>query len=127
MATVVDEYGGTAGIVTLEDVLEQIVGEIHDEHEEPLPEVQPIGPDEFLVDGKVLLADLRADYEINLPQNGSETVGGWMLDHLGAIPTPGSGVELDDYYLEVREMDGQRVRKVAIVRSAPPPEAEAAA
>jgi CBS domain containing-hemolysin-like protein len=119
MAVIVDEYGGTAGIVTLEDVLEQIVGEIHDEHEEPLPEVQPLDSDHFLVDGKVLLMDLKADYEIEIPPNGSETIGGWMLDKTGAIPEAGAAVDVDGYRLEVREMDGQRVRKVLITRTQP--------
>jgi CBS domain containing-hemolysin-like protein len=119
MAVVVDEYGGTAGIVTLEDVLEQIVGEIHDEFEEPQREVQPLADDRFLVDGKVMLADLKADYEIELPQNGSETVGGWMMDKVGAIPEAGATVETDDYRLEVKEVDGQRVRKVLIERTTP--------
>ena len=122
MATVVDEYGGTAGIVTMEDVLEQLVGEIHDEHEEPLPEVQPLDGDRFLVDGKVLLIDLKADYEIEIPPNGSETVGGWILDKVGAIPEKGAAVEADGYRLEVEEMDGQRVRKVLITRRRPEPE-----
>jgi CBS domain containing-hemolysin-like protein len=125
MAVVVDEYGGTAGIITLEDVLEEIVGEIHDEFEEPLPEVQPLGANQLLVDGKVLLDDLRADYGIAIPPNGSDTLGGWMLDRFGAIPETGASVEADGYRLEVREMDGQRVRKVLIVR--PPQEQQAPA
>lgn len=124
MAVVVDEYGGTAGILTIEDVLEQIVGEIYDENEEPRPEVQPQGPDEFLVDGRVLLVDLRADYEIEIPPNGSETIGGWLLDKLGAIPRPGDIVETEGYSLQVQEMDGQRIRKVLIVRHPAPEPAE---
>ena len=124
MATVVDEYGGTAGIVTMEDVLEEIVGEIHDEHEEPLPEVQPLDDDRYLVDGKVLLADLRADYEIEIPPNGSETVGGWVLDKIGAIPEEGAAVHTDRYRLEVYEIEGQRVRKVLIARLPEPADRE---
>jgi CBS domain containing-hemolysin-like protein len=120
MAAVLDEYGGTAGIATLEDVLEQIVGEIHDEFEEPDPEVQRVDENRLLVDGKVLLIDLKADWEIQLPPNDSETVGGWVLDQVGAIPGTGDTVEADGYRLEVAEMDGQRVRKVLIVRTAPP-------
>jgi CBS domain containing-hemolysin-like protein len=116
MAVVVDEYGGTAGIVTLEDVLEQIVGEIHDEFEEPDPDFQPLDDGGFLVDGRTLLADLRAEWEIVIPSNGSETVGGWVLDKLGAIPEPGARVDTEGYQLEVRAMDGQRVRKVLILR-----------
>lgn len=122
MAAVVDEYGGTSGIVTLEDVLEQIVGEIHDEFEEPLPDVQPLAEDEFLVDGRVLLADLKAEHQIDLPPNGSETVGGWLLDQVGAIPDPGKVVEAEGLRLEVREVENQRVRKILIVRTEPLPE-----
>jgi CBS domain containing-hemolysin-like protein len=120
MAAVVDEYGGTAGIVTLEDVLEQIVGEIHDEFEEPRPEIQVLGPDRYIVDGKVLLADLRVDYQIFIQPNGSDTVGGWVLDKIGGIPNTGAVVETGDYCLQVQEMDGQRVRKVLIVRTKQP-------
>lgn len=120
MAVVVDEYGGTAGLVTLEDVLEQIVGEIHDEHEEPSPEVQPVGDNAFLVDGKVLLGELRVDHHIELPTNGSETVGGWVVDRLGAIPEAGEIVEVEGYRIEVKDVLGQRVRQVLITRVAAP-------
>ena len=122
MAAVVDEYGGTSGIVTLEDILEQIVEEIHDEFEEPLPDVQPINPDQFLVDGRVLLADLKAEHQIELPPNGSETVGGWLLDQVGAIPEPGTVVDADRVRLEVQQVESQRVRKVIITRTEPLPE-----
>ena len=122
MAVVVDEYGGTAGILTLEDVIEQLVGEIYDEKEEPRPEVHIESPDRFLVDGKVLLTDLKSEYEIDLPENESETVAGWVLDELGAIPEPHSVVETPGYRLEVEKMEGQRVRQVSITRVAPEPE-----
>lgn len=120
MATVVDEYGGTAGIVTLEDVLEEIVGEIHDEFEEARPEVQALDADRFLVDGKTALLDLKADYGIDIAPSDSETVGGWMLDMLGAIPEQGTTIESDGYVLKVEELDGQRVRKVLIIRTQAP-------
>ncbi len=117
MAVVVDEYGGTAGIVTMEDVLEQIVGEIHDEHEEPDPEVKPLQDGRYLVDGRALLSDLRLDHEIFLTANGSETVGGWVLDHVGAIPAEGLQLDVDGYQVRVEAMDGQRVRKVMLVKT----------
>lgn len=122
MAVVVDEYGGTAGIVTLEDVLEEIVGEIHDEFEEPLPDVQRVGEHDLLVDGKVMLDDLKADYGVELPENESETVGGWVLDAVGGIPEVGITVEAGNYAIQVKEMDGQRVRKVLVIRTVPVPE-----
>jgi CBS domain containing-hemolysin-like protein len=116
MAIVFDEYGGTSGLVTLEDVVEQIVGEIHDEHEEPNPEVQALENGDLLVDGKVMLIDLKANYEVEISPNGSETVGGWVVDQLGTIPDAGAAAEADGYRVEVREVEGQRVRKVLISR-----------
>lgn len=126
MAIVADEYGGTAGLVTLEDVLEQIVGEIHDEFEEPLPEVQALPGGALLVDGKTLLAHLRAEYGIELPPYDSETIGGWVLDHLGSIPEPGTLLRVEGYTLEVREVAGQRVRKVLLTPTEERLRAEAA-
>lgn len=119
MAAVVDEYGGTAGIATLEDVLEQIVGEIHDEFEEPVAEIQPLEDGRYLIDGRALLTDLRTEHEIELPSGDAETVGGWVLERLGAIPKAGAVAEADDYSLEVREVDSQRVRKVVLSRRVP--------
>lgn len=114
MAVVVDQYGGTAGIVTLEDVLEQIVGDIHDEFEEPLPEVQTLPDGSFLVDGRALLSDLRADYGWALPPEESETLGGWVLDRLGEIPLPGTRLQADGFQLMVKSVVGRRVRQVLI-------------
>src|SRR5205823_7914768 len=90
MAIVLDEYGGTAGIATLEDVLEEIVGDIHDEFEEPAPEVRDLGDGRYLVDGKLALTDLRNDLGIDLPADGIDTIGGWVLDQTGAIPANGT-------------------------------------
>jgi CBS domain containing-hemolysin-like protein len=121
MGVVMDEYGGTAGIFTLEDVLEQIVGEIHDEFEEPLAEVQPLDGDRFLVEGKVQLADLKAQHDLHIPLAGSEadTVGGWIFEKVGSVPEVGVKVETEGYLVEVQEMDSQRVRKVLITRRQP--------
>jgi CBS domain containing-hemolysin-like protein len=114
MAVVLDEYGGTAGILTLEDVLEQIVGEIHDENEEPEPVVQLLDDGAYLVDGRVLLTDLAADHQVHLPGNGAETVAGWVLSQLGAIPTPGQLIEAGDYRVLIEDLSNKRVRRVCI-------------
>src|SRR6185369_1668189 len=108
----------------------ELVGEIHDENEEPEPGVQQLADDQFLVDGKVLLADLKSDLAMVLPPNGADTLGGWLLERLGAVPEVGTAIETDGYRVEVIEMDGQRLRKVRITRSVPlaaEPEPRAAA
>ncbi len=124
MATVVDEYGGTAGIVTLEDILEQIVGEIHDEFEEPTEPVIPLSEGLWSVDGGMALADLRSAFSISLPDGESDTAAGWVLDQLGAIPEAGASVATDEFRVTVSEMRGQRVRRVRIERLRPPEVAE---
>src|SRR5438067_10516506 len=124
MAVVLDEYGGTAGIATLEDVLEEIVGDIHDEFEEPDPEVRDLGDRRYLVHGKVSLSDLRNDLGIDLPADGVDTIGGWVLDQTGAIPTTGTVLEVGPHRLEVTRMEARRVREILITKGDVPAEAE---
>ncbi|MBM3459173.1 MAG: HlyC/CorC family transporter [Armatimonadetes bacterium] len=114
MATVVDEYGGTAGIVTLEDILEEIVGEIHDEFEVARSEVQRVSEGVWVVDGRAALADLRVSYGVDLPDGEADTLGGWILEQLGAIPERGSTVEAGGYRILVETMEGQRVRTLRV-------------
>jgi CBS domain containing-hemolysin-like protein len=127
MAVVLDEYGGTSGLLTLEDVLEEIVGEITDEFEEALPEIQELGGNRYLVDGKALLQDLRERIALDLSPNGVDTVGGYVLEALGGIPTPGDHVEAGGYRIEVRQMKGQRICQLQLTRLTPVSEAPAAA
>jgi CBS domain containing-hemolysin-like protein len=126
MAVVLDEYGGTAGLVTLEDVLEEIVGEIQDEFEQEEPEIQPIDENTFLVQGKASLSDLREDLKLDLPPNGADTIGGYVQDALGSIPDPGATVQADGFLIEVLAMEGQRIRKLRLTRLSPAPEETAA-
>jgi CBS domain containing-hemolysin-like protein len=116
MAVVLDEYGGTAGLVTLEDVLEEIVGEIQDEFEQPRPEVVELGTNRYLVDGKALLEDLRDRLKLSISPNGVDTLGGFVLEALGGIPSPGDQVEAGGYRIQVREVEGQRIRKLELTR-----------
>jgi CBS domain containing-hemolysin-like protein len=116
MAVVLDEYGGTAGLVTLEDVLEEIVGEIQDEFEQPRPEVVELGTNRYMVDGKALLEDLRDRLKLSISPNGVDTLGGFVLEALGGIPSPGDQVEAGGYRILVREVEGQRIRKLELTR-----------
>jgi CBS domain containing-hemolysin-like protein len=124
MAVVLDEYGGTAGLVTLEDVLEEIVGEIQDEFEHEEPEIQELDPNTYIVQGKASLSDLREDLDLDLPPNGADTIGGFVQDALGTIPSPGATLQADGFLIEVLAMEGQRIRKLRLRRQAPEPAAE---
>jgi CBS domain containing-hemolysin-like protein len=111
MAIVLDEYGGTSGLITLEDVLEEIVGEIQDEDTVEPPKVIKLGDGRYHLDGAVTLTDLRYDLNIELEAE-AETLGGFILERLGTLPNPGDVVEAGGYRLEVQKMEGRRVRRV---------------
>jgi CBS domain containing-hemolysin-like protein len=127
MALVLDEYGGTAGIVTLEDVLEEIVGDIQDEHQHENPDIQAVGDHAHLVDGGLTLDDLDRILGIVLPADEAETVAGYVQWRLGAVPEPGQEVTADGYTLKVESMEGRRIRSILIAREQPAPSEVAAA
>jgi magnesium and cobalt exporter, CNNM family len=115
LAIVVDEFGGTAGLITLEDILEQIVGEIQDEYD--TDEVAPIlsvGPDEYRVQGGAALAELEATLGHDFGREDVSTVGGLVLAELGRVPRPGERLELQGYELTVEQVARRRVRRVAV-------------
>jgi CBS domain containing-hemolysin-like protein len=113
MAIVVDEYGGTAGLVTIEDVVEEIVGEIQDEYDyaEEVP-FQVLREGEFLFSGRIDLDDVNQITEASLPKETSETLGGFIYSQLGKVPSRGEVVEAGGLYLVVEEVSGRRIRKV---------------
>ncbi|HUE76891.1 MAG TPA: hemolysin family protein [Longimicrobiales bacterium] len=115
MAIVLDEYGGTAGIVTLEDLIEEIVGEIQDEHEvEPRPfEETPEGETRF--DGAVPVADVNERFDLSLPEEDYDTAGGFVFGTLGRVPDVGDEVAVPEGALRVVAMDGRRVARLAYV------------
>ncbi len=114
MAVAVDEYGGIAGLVTLEDLIEELVGEIVDEYdvEESLVEEQLDGS--LKVDGRILIDELNDVANIELPEGDWDTVGGLVLDVFGRVPTRGEECEVDGYRLRVEQIHGRRITKVVI-------------
>ena len=119
IAIVLDEYGGTAGLVTIEDLLEEIVGEIRDEYDvetEPVVE-QPDGS--FVFSGKVNFDQVRERLDVAVEPEGFETVGGYVLTRVGRVPATGETFELDGMVVEVLEAERRRIHKVRFRRAAP--------
>ncbi len=114
---VVDEYGGTAGLVTLEDILEELVGEITDESDPAQDdEVEMIPGTGLVVSGRLNIDDVNNEYDLDLPKDGWDTVGGLVLDLAGGVPTKGDVFEVAPYVLTVVRMDGRRIEEVLIER-----------
>jgi putative hemolysin len=116
MAIVVDEYGGVAGIVTLELLLEEMVGRVVDELGQPEQEYAAIDEHTTRVDGGMSIFDVREELDIELPEGDYETVAGLVLDKLGHIPREGESVVLDGYRLTVSQVDGVKIESVLITR-----------
>lgn len=115
MAVVVDEYGGTSGIVTLEDVIEEIVGEVADEHDRLRLAVRAVGPDTWLIPGTLRPDELETYTQITVPNEASyETVGGLILNELGRLPEIGEDVELPGVTLTVERLSGRRIEQVRV-------------
>lgn len=115
MALVVDEYGGTSGIITMENVLEELVGDIQDEFDQEQPQVAPVADGTFMVDGRILLEE--ATELFNLPvdeEEGYDTLGGFVFGRLGKRPKVGDVVELPEHKLEVVEMQGLRIHRIRL-------------
>lgn len=127
LAIVLDEYGGTSGLVTIEDVIEEIVGEIADEYEpEPHAPIQPAGDGAFEVDARVHIDELNDELSANLPEHEDyETVGGFVLSRLGYIPKAGEWLECEGFKITVLEAEPRRITRLRI--DVPPRQADAAA
>lgn len=123
MAIVIDEFGGMAGIVTLEDLLEQIVGDIRDEYDSDEPPVVDLGDGRLLVEARIPIADLSRYLGTDLPENGDyKSLGGFIVDQLGRVPRVGAKLTVLGFEFVVREADERHVSKVEIVRPPPSPE-----
>jgi putative hemolysin len=115
MALVVDEHGVFVGLVTMEDLLEVIVGEIRDEHKTPQELVRPLGDGRFDVDGSTAVHELNSDHGLELPESEAYvSVGGLILERLGAVPAPGARVDVPPYGLTVLSVEGRRIARVRI-------------
>jgi putative hemolysin len=126
LAIVVDEYGGTAGLITIEDLIEEIVGEIQDEYdvaEEAM--IQEISETEALFDARVSIRDVNDTLDLDLGDEDFDTLGGLLYHELGKVPAVGDEVRVDGAVVTVLSTTGRRVRKVRVTK-VPPPSSEPA-
>ncbi len=122
IAVAIDEHGSVAGLVTLEDIAEELVGDIRDEHDiREVMEIRAAGRDRFLVAGQTRL-DRLADVGAVLEDGDYETVGGYLMAKLGRVPHHGDSVTTETFEIRVRRMDGRRVREVELTVKSPPPQ-----
>lgn len=121
IAIVADEFGGTAGLITLEDILEEIVGEIEDEHDRGRRHIEPLSDGAIRVDGVVPLSDIADALEMDLPEQKFETIGGLIYDRVGGIPEVGRTISDLGLTLTIEEMDGQRIRRIRVSRTVSAP------
>jgi CBS domain containing-hemolysin-like protein len=113
-AIVVDEYGGTAGLVTIEDLLEEIVGEIRDEYDVESEAIVDEGAGRFVFSGKVNIDEVAQRLNIQIEREGFETLGGYLLSHLGRVPTVGERFDLDGLNVEILDAERRRINKVRV-------------
>ena len=115
-AIVHDEYGGTAGLVTIEDLLEEIVGEIRDEYDVESEPIVDEGEGTFVFAGTVGVDDIAERLDIEIERQGFETVGGFVLARFGRVPRVGERLQVDDLYVEILEAERRRVHRVRMRR-----------
>ncbi len=125
IAIVVDEYGGTAGIVTIEDMLEEIVGEIEDEFDEPEAPIERVSEDEAIMDARVPIDDLQEMFGLTLERDDFDTVGGFVYTQLGKIPDVGDEIRVDGLLVRILSVSGNRINKVNVSRVAAPEQDDA--
>lgn len=120
MAIVNDEYGGTAGIITVEDIIEEIVGEIMDEHDSDDPMLEIINDKSILVDARLEIERLEEHLNVTFPKGEFESVGGFIIHLLGRIPDVKEKISFEDLEITVQKADQRKIDKVLITRRALP-------
>ncbi|MBO7408188.1 MAG: CBS domain-containing protein, partial [Clostridia bacterium] len=115
LCVVVDEYGGTSGIVTMEDILEELVGEIWDEHDEVTEEIKTESDSVWTADGLTKLEDFADRFGLEITSE-NVSLGGWIMEMLGRVPEAGDSFEYGDYLIRVTETDGHRAAECRIER-----------
>ena len=114
MAIIIDEYGGTSGLVTIEDILEEIVGEIQDEFDEEGEEINKTEDGNYIVDGKVIIEDINELLDIEIDAENVDTIGGWIYSQLNSYPQINEKVNYEDYEFTILKCDRKRISKVSI-------------
>ena len=115
MAIVVDEYGGAEGLVTVEDILEEIVGEIEDEHDELSIDIRKRGEREFLVSARTEVDHLNEELDVAIPEGDYETLAGFLLERIGHIPVAGEGTSTDNAVFTVVTATSRAIEEVQIL------------
>ncbi|GIO54879.1 hemolysin family protein [Paenibacillus cellulositrophicus] len=117
IAILIDEYGGTSGLVTLEDIMEEIVGEIQDEFDEERPGIEKIRDDEYSIDGLMLIEEINERFGLELDTSDYDTIGGWLYSRIEAIPPQrGLSAELDGHIFIVEETDNKRISRIKLLK-----------
>ena len=118
MAIVVDEYGGVSGLATVEDLVEEIVGELHDEFDSGDPKIRKISESEYFMDAGTDIDDVSQIINVSFEGEGFDTIGGFVLHQLGKIPSAGDKVEYQDIHIEILSTTGRRIRSLRIRKTA---------
>jgi putative hemolysin len=116
---VVDEYGGTAGLVTVEDVVEELVGEIRDEYDSEADPIVREDDDTVVLTGKVSIEELSDRFGVEIEEGDFETVGGFVLAQVGRVPAVGERFQIDGLEIEILEAERRRIHKVRVRRHTP--------
>jgi magnesium and cobalt transporter len=114
IAVVVDEYGGMAGIVCLEDILEQIVGDIQDEYDDEEENIKRLGPDSFICDARTLIGDINEELGVNLPSDSGDTIGGFVFNLFGKVPNTGDTIVYEDIRFKIEKVEGRKLKEIGV-------------